>query len=111
MVVITSKKKAEFLKPICSGKGSENSEGTPTVTILTRSKESNAENFNTFYSTLGGDKIGHFQKDQLEGNFYKEMRKDMKSRELNLSDVTGKQTSTLSDSAFPEQDPYPLVPE
>lgn len=71
-------------------KGSENAEGAPTVTILTRSKESNTENFNKFYETLSGNKIGHFVKDNFEGNFYKEMKKDMKGRDLNLADVSGK---------------------
>ena len=59
------------------------------MTILTRSKESNTENFNKFYETLSGAKIGHFVKDSFEGNFYKEMKKDMKGRDLNLADVSG----------------------
>ena len=33
IVVITSKKKGEFLKPITSSKGSENSEGTPQAEL------------------------------------------------------------------------------
>ena len=90
MVIITSKKKADFLKPIMSSKGSENAEGAPSVTILTRSKESNADNFAKFYETLGGTKIGNFQKDAFDGAFYKEMKKDMKQRDLDLADVSGK---------------------
>ena len=72
------------------------------MTILTRSKESNTENFNKFYETLSGAKIGHFVKDSFEGNFYKEMKKDMKGRDLNLADVSGEifQTSNLKPPKF-----------
>ena len=70
------------------------------MTILTRSKESNTENFNKFYETLAGAKIGHFVKDSFEGNFYKEMKKDMKGRDLNLADVSGKSFSNLKPQKF-----------
>ena len=96
IVVITSKKKGEFLKPITSNKGSENSEGTPAVTILIRSKESNAENFNTLFDTLAlteEGKCGIFGKDSFTGNFYEEYKKDFKQRAKKTIDITGTFTS------------------
>ena len=92
MVIITSKKKAEFLKPLTSSKGSENSEGTPQVTILIRSKEGNSDNFAKFFEiiTENGKKLGNFSKESFEGNFYKEMRKELKSRDLETTDISGK---------------------
>jgi len=90
MVIITSKKKAEFLKPLTSSKGSENSEGTPQVTILIRSKEGNSDNFAKFFEiiTENGKKLGNFSKESFEGNFYKEMRKELKSRDLETTDIS-----------------------
>lgn len=95
IVVVTSKKKGEFLKPITSNKGSENSEGTPGVTILVRSKESNTENFNQLYEAINksgdnGKTIGTFSKDTFTGNFYNEFKKDFKSRDKTTVDITGK---------------------
>jgi len=95
MFILTSKKKAEFLKPICNPKGSENSEGTPTVTLLIRSKEGNQDNFNKLFDGLDGKKIGNFQKESFEGAFYKELKKDMKSRDLSLTDVSADIGMTL----------------
>ena len=95
MFILTSKKKAEFLKPICNPKGSENSEGTPTVTLLIRSKEGNQDNFNKLFDGLDGKKIGNFQKESFEGAFYKELKKDLKSRDLTLTDVSADIGMTL----------------
>ena len=99
IVVVTSKKKGEFLKPITSNKGSENSEGTPGVTILVRSKESNTENFNQLYEAINksgdnGKTIGTFSKDTFTGNFYNEFKKDFKSRDKTTVDITGKYDHT-----------------
>lgn len=93
IVVITSKKKGEFLRPITSPKGSENSEGTPGVTILQRSKESNADNFAKLYEAIGksgngGQQIGVFGKDSFQGNFYSEYKKDFKGRDKRTVDIT-----------------------
>ena len=72
-------------------KGSENSEGTPQVTILIRSKEGNTENFAKFFEILNenGKKLGNFPKESFEGNFYKEMKKELKSRDFETVDISG----------------------
>ena len=72
-------------------KGSENSEGTPAVQILMRSKESNTDNFNTFFGAMteNGKKAGFFPKESFDGNFYKEFKKEIKTRDLAVSDISG----------------------
>lgn len=88
MVVITSKTKAEFLKPIVNGaKDSENADGTPEVSVLIRSKEDNGENFKQFYDVVIGGNMGVFTKDSFAGNFYSQYKKDFKVRGKNTVDI------------------------
>lgn len=88
ILILTSKKKIEFLKSIESSK--ENEEGVPPVTLLVRERaDKDAANFERLLGALStGATVGVFAKDQAEGEFTDDWKARLDGKKLETVDIS-----------------------
>lgn len=90
IVILTSKKKVEFLKSI---ENKENEEGVPPVTLLVRERaDKDAANYDRLLSTIAksgeGRVIGVFAKDKASGEFTDDWKERLDARKFESVDIS-----------------------
>ncbi|UXI19701.1 motile sperm domain-containing protein 2-like [Sarcoptes scabiei] len=91
IIILTSKKKIDFLKTIESSK--ENEESLPPITLLVREKsDKDASNYTKLLNALensskGTVNVGTFTRDKFPGDFVSEWRKQISAEKMTLIDI------------------------
>uniref|UniRef100_H2ZNP4 FACT complex subunit n=1 Tax=Ciona savignyi TaxID=51511 RepID=H2ZNP4_CIOSA len=90
IMVLSSKKKIQFLKEAASGKGDEN--GIPDVDLMLREKENNDENFEKLIDAIkessNGKSIGQFHKDKFSTKFIDSWKAALGKAEFESVDIS-----------------------
>ncbi|NXN99356.1 SP16H protein, partial [Rhinopomastus cyanomelas] len=101
VLFMASKKKVEFLKQVAQGKGGDNPNGVPPITLLVREKtESNEANFGRLVEALrssrGGKRLGVFSKDQFPGEFLRSWNERLSHEGFEKVDISGAVAYTMA---------------
>ncbi|XP_062500756.1 FACT complex subunit SPT16-like [Corticium candelabrum] len=88
IIVLSSKKKNEFLKPVSGG----SHDGIPEVQLLLRNKDDNSDNFKRIFDAVKksgeGKKLGMFLKDKLASAFIKQWNAALEKETIEKVDVS-----------------------